>query len=378
MKRLLSCCLLLLACSGTRLDGQDVLVDPDAAILPNAIGLVVTESSSALDSAAVETLLPGTHRRVTTTGFALDPDTHLRRLVDAQGREHLYTIQRTQGVIVERDRSGAQLARFDVTEPGMAAAKSDPADVAIGPDGALWVTRFGLSTLLILEPDGSHRRTVDLAAFDDDGLPQMSAIAIDSGRALVALEKLDTRLQTKTKGAVVSIDLATYAATAFVDLPAKTPREKFVRGPDGALYVACIGGPLNTTADRDAALVRVDPSTKTATKVLDAATVGGFVSAFDLGDGSTGYAIVAAFEGDNPTRLIRFDVATGVVGATWATSAGYKFWDVAAVGEQVLLADRADDAPGIRVLSRADGSRLGHISTRLPPIELIVVRSPGS
>ncbi|MGZ3451323.1 MAG: hypothetical protein ACXVEF_17075 [Polyangiales bacterium] len=377
MRRLLLAALILTSCSGTRFDGQDQLADPDAEILPLDVGVVIAESSAALDSAAIETILPGTHRRVTTTGFALDPDMLLRRLVDAQGREHLYTIHRTQGVIVERDRSGNQVARFDVTEPGIPAAKSDPADVALGPDGALWVTRFGLPTLLVLEPDGARRRTVDLASFDDDGLPQMTAIAIDGGRVLVALEKLDTRLQTKTKGTIVAIDLTTYAATAFVDLPAKTPREKFVRGPDGALYVACIGGPLSSPVDRDAALVRVDPSTKTATKVLDGTAAGGFVSAFDLADGVTGYAIVADYDGDNPTRLVTFDVQTGTVGATWATSAHYKFWDVAAVGDQVLLADRTDEAPGLRVLSRRDGSRLGHVSTRLPPIEFVVVRSPG-
>jgi hypothetical protein len=339
--------------------------------------VIVAESSSALDAAAIEGIVPGTHRRTTTTGFALDPDTLLRRLVDAQGREHIYTIQRTQGVIVERDRTGLQLARFDVTEPGIPAAKSDPADLAIAPDGSLWVTRYLQSTLLVLEPDGTRRRTVDLSSFDDDGNPQMTAIAIDSGRAIVALEKLDDAggLTTKTKGTLISIDLATYAATPFVELPAKTPREKFVRGPDGALYVACIGGPRNSPPDRDAALVRVDLASKTASKVLDAATVGGFVTAFDLADGVTGYAIVAGYDGDNPTKLVTFDVGTGAAGATWATSAGYMFWDVAAVGAQLLLADRTQKAPGVRVLARSDGARLGHIPTRLPPIEMIVVRS---
>jgi hypothetical protein len=377
MKRLFLCTLLV-ACSGTRFDGQDGLADPDAEILPKDVGVIVAESSSALDAAAIEGIVPGTHRRTTTTGFALDPDTLLRRIVDAQGREHIYTIQRAQGTIVERDRTGLQLARFDVTEPGFPAAKSDPADVALAPDGSLWVTRYLQSTLLVLEPDGTRRRTIDLSSFDDDGNPQMTAIAIDSGRAIVALEKLDDTdkfLKTKTKGSLVSIDLATYAVTPLLDLPAKTPREKFVRGPDGALYIACIGGPENATPDHDAALVRIDLEKKTATKVLDGPTIGGFVTAFDMADGVTGYAIVAAFDGDNPTRLVTFDVATGAVGATWATSAGYYFWDVAAVGSQVLLADRTPEVPGLRILSRSDGARLGHVRTRLPPIEMVVLRS---
>jgi hypothetical protein len=367
---------LTVACSTV---AGDPIQDPDAALLPSDVGLFIVESSSSLDAAAIEALLPSTHRRVITTGFGLDPDALVRRLVDAQGNEHIFTIHRQQALVVERDRSGAALEgrRYDVSEPGLEPARVDPADVALAPDGSLWITLYLLPTVLVLAPDGTRRATVDLSAFDDDGKPEMTAIAIDSGKAYVALEKLTPDLQTKTKGSIVQIDLETRAASAFVDLPAKTPREKFVRGPDGALHIACIGGPLSKSVDRDAGIVRVDLAQKSAKLVFDGAKAGGFPTAFDLGDGYTGYAIVADFTGDNPTRLVTFDVATGNVTATWATSAGYQFWDVAAFGDLVLLADRTTDAPGLRILSRRDGSRLGHLSTRLSPIEFVVVRAPG-
>lgn len=373
------------ACSNDVVGGGDASADPDAAVMPLEMGFLACESSSTLDSAAVEAIVPGTHRRVTTTGFSLDPDCAIRRLVDKHGAEHLYTVHRTQGVVVERDRTGAQVHRFDVNEPGAQPGQTDPWDVAFGPDDNLWITRFGSKSLLLLkglDPGiGTTVATVDLSAFADaDGRPDMSAIAFVGETALVALERLDHGFEPKNTATVVAIDVNSRQPAAFLDLPRKTPQGRFTVAPDGSLYLPCIGGPLSNPPNAEAGIVRIDVDRKSATVVLDATAtdVPTFPTSVSVVDAHTAYATVAELAGDNPTRVVRFDPTTGKVADTYAKTAGYLLWQVEAAQDQLFVADRSTSAPGVRVLQRSDGVRVGFVPTRLPPTELVVMRAPDS
>jgi hypothetical protein len=381
VKKLSILCLVFLGCSGLSLNDAPAEADPDArALLPRDVGVFITESSVALDAAAIESILPGTHRRSLITGLGLDTDMQLRRLHDKAGKEHIFTLQDTQGVVVERDREGRTVRRFDVFEPGNA-ARANPLDVAFDQEDNLWITRHGEKSLIVISlAAGTVVTKIDLAPFaDDDGFPDMSAIAIVDKTAYVALRRLESGFGTlKNAAQIVAIDTDTFAVRPYLELPAKDPGPKF-RAHRGALFISCIGGPLvRPEPDRNAALVRIDLANGTATKVLDAEAAGGFVTAFDLVD-DRGYAIVAEFTSDNPTRLVRFDLASGKIDATWARTSSYQLWDVAAVkGSLLLVADRAEEAPGLRVLSTTDGAQLGKIPTKLLPIETVVLLQPDS
>ncbi len=363
-------------CSGG-LNGEAPEADEAARrYLPKTVGVLISESASSLDSAAIESILPGTHRRVITTGFGVDPDMQLRRLRDPEnGKERIFTLHSTQGVVVERDRDGKSVARHEVFEAGKSPSTANPLDVAIADDGALWITRHGEPSLLVVAKDRT-RRKVDLAPFgDEDGMPDMSAVTILDGRAYVALRGLRAGFDPAYVSRIVVVDTKTLAVAPFLDLPAKDPGAKF-RVRDGALWISCIGGPLSQPPNQEAALVRIDLASKTATAILPPAVVSGFVTAFDFVEDGSAFAVVASFAEENPTSLVRFDPTTGKVGDTVASTTGYDLWDVVAVSgsELVLVADRDPTAPGVRVLSRIDGARLGYLPTRLPPIEVIVLR----
>lgn len=371
---------LLSACS-SGFNGETLDGDESARLLPREVGVFISESSATFDGAALETILPGTHKRVRTEGFGLDVDMQTRRLVDPDGRERIFTLHATQGLVVERDREHRRLQEWSVFEDGKLPASANPRDLAFAPDGSLWITRYAETSLLILGKNGA-RATVDLQAFaDDDGRPDMSAIAIVGDTAYVALRRLESGFgTTKNDPVLVAIDTRTRTARPFVTLPAKNPGEKFrVRG--GALWISCIGGPLMTPPDQNAALVRVDLATATAKKAFDAKAAGGFVTAFELADDATGYAIVASFESrDNPTSVLRFDPSRGVRldAEPWARTSGYSLWDLGLLPTSglLLVADRSRDAPGLRILSTRDGARLGHLTTRLEPVEFFFLRSP--
>lgn len=359
------------SCSGTGA-GRDF----DADALPNDVGVFVTESSKSLDSAAIEVVEPGTHRRVTVSGFGLGSDLQLRRLVDPDGRERIFTIDSGKGVVVERDRDAQVVRTFDAFDPELGAARANPLDVAIARDGSLWITRSFLKSVLVLEPDGTRRATIDLSSFADaDGNPDMSAIAIVDSTAYVALRRLTSGFDPVERSTVVAIDVTTHAAAPFVELPAKDPGAEF-RARGGALWISCIGGPLSSPPNQEAGLVRIDLATRTATNVLDVAAAGGFVTAFDFADDQTGFAIVASYADDNPTALRRFDPTTGVLEEPFAATAGYTLWDVAVVRgtDLLLVADRNEESPGLRVLSQTTGIREGFVPTQLPPIEVLVLR----
>lgn len=370
---------LLVACS-SGLNGETREADPDARLLPREIGVFISESSASYDAAAIESVAAITHERVRIEGFGIDIDMQARRLVDAKGRERIFTLHATQGAIVERDRAGRSIEAFQVYDEGRAPGTANPRDAAFASDGTLWITRYAQPTLLILDLEKKTRATVDLTAFaDGDGVPDMSAIAIEGDTAYVALRRLDKGFSTtKNDSTIVAIDVKTRVARPFVTLPAKNPVDKF-RRHGRELWLSCIGGPLDKVPDTSAALVRIDLAAATAKVVLDAKSAGGFIPAFDLVDDATGYAIVAAFGGDNPTSVVRFDPSRGVLldATPWTRTTGYSLWDLNALPATglLLVADRSKDAPGLRILSTRDGAQLGHLPTRLPPVEFFFLRS---
>jgi len=371
--------LLFLGCSGVSLNDAPPDADPDArALLPRDLGVFVTESSTSLDAAAIESILPNTHRRATITGFSLATDVQLRRLRDSRGVEHIYTLQASDAIVVERDREGRSVKRLDVAAEGVPVNLTNPLDLAFDRHDNLWITRHGARSLIVVSPNDKPLTTVDLSAFaDDDGIPDMSAIEIVDRTAYVALRRLEKGFGTrKNTSTIVAIDTDTFVPRPFLELPAKDPGAKF-QAHEGALFISCIGGPLlKDGPDQSAALVRIDPATATARALLPPAVAGGFVTAFAL-VAERGYAIVASFEQDNPTKVVRFDLGTGAIDATWASSSDYRFWDIVAVrGTSLLVADRSEQAPGLQVLDMADGSRRGKIPTRLPPIEALVLAAP--
>jgi len=373
------------------LDGASPESDPNAVVLGKDAGVMIVESSSSLDGAAIESILPGTHRRVRTEGLLLGTDLQVRRLVDAKGGEHIFTVHSDQGLVIERDREGRALEgrRYVVYDKARGPSSANPLDVALAADGSVWITRHGERSLLVFAPDGTVRATVDLASFaDDDGIPDMSAIAIVGDVAYVALRRLEKGFGTrKNVSQIVAIDVNTRTPSLLLDLPVKDPGARFLRRGN-ELWISCIGGPLtkdavgNPDPDRSAGLVRIDLGARKATVALSAEAAKGFVTAFDLVDDHTGYAIVGDFAPDNPTSLVRFDPTTGKLldASPWARTSGYKLWDVTALttaaGEGLLLvADRTEENPGLRVLSTRDGARVGFIPTRLLPIQQIVLRS---
>lgn len=377
-------------------------VDPDTAAMPRSVGMVVVQSD--FTSGGSLTVDPDTHATYEPATIAWDPDPEIRRLIDPSGDEHLFVIGRRFGRLMEIQRDGRFIPRAGSDEPrywsvvddGADPASANPYDAAYAPDGTLWVTRYNQPSLVILDANGNRTGTVDLKAFADaDGIPEMTAIAILDGVAYVALARLSAAAGETYPGPtaggsiIVAIDTATRAITQpFAGpLPVPTPVERFrhaVFGPTTQLFLACRGAPLSKTKV-PGGLVQLDFAAKTQRVVLDgsaltpvgAETFRGFVSGYDVLDDERGFAVLASMDDPaNPTSVVEFNPTTAkIVSKVWYGRSEYMLFDLAIADDRLLVADRARDNQAIVVLDASDGATLGRVPTRLPPVELVILRS---
>ncbi len=348
----------------------------DGSVFPAGIGVMIVESTYDGQS-IVEAVDSSTHVRALQTGVGYDADPHLRKLLGADGRARYFLVGSTNGTVSELDAHGVVMQVISARDDAKGTA-SNPQDVALMSDGTLLVTRGKLSSLLFLHPDGA-RETADLASFaDPDGNPDADAVTIVGESAFVTLRRLGDGFDILPAfpSILVAVDLAKpHATRKIAELPPDPfgPIRKRPGGPDGELWITSIAGPISTPPTHGAALVRVDASTGAVVRVLDEANVHGFVDAFDLRSEHEGYAIVASFEGANPTHLVAFDPATGVLRWSLAPRAEYVLWDVQARGDLLFVTDRTKETPNLALLRTSDGAPVAQFATRTLPIDFVLL-----
>ncbi len=277
---------------------------------------------------------------------------------------------------------GASETTFELATGGKAKGPHNPHDADLDADGRLWVARFEQPGVAVLEPDGSFGGVVDLSSFADvDGLPEVEAIRVVSGRAFAVLERLDRRTwKPAENGLLVAIDVASRSVVGSVDLGGKNPFGRMKSAPwdpSGATVVLAMPGDFYALDDGHAAVI-VNLETLDVTGIAEENTFGGSIVEIALAAPDEAYAIVAGIELENPTRLVRFDPSGKTEPRVLAdTREGgkrgtYDYAGLAVVGRHVLLGDRAYGAPAIHIFERATGLEVGSLKPeRLPPVSLL-------
>lgn len=239
------------------------------------------------------------------------------------------------------------LARYSVDDPG-SAGDSNPQDVAVTAAGALWVPRFNVPTLLVMDASGKPTTSIDLSSHDPDGNPNMSAIRIEpiSGaeKAFVALERLDDRAQFASvrPSSIVRIDVATRTVEAEVTLQGRDPFGAIAEN-GGAFFLAAPGS-FDIADEKDAGIERFDPASFTTTYLLGEAELGGSVTEVAV-NGSCGVAILAdPTHAVNATSLVTFDADHGTALTTsknpLLATAGFDLAALAWRGNVLMVGDR--------------------------------------
>jgi hypothetical protein len=266
----------------------------------------------------------------------------------------LFYVARDNDTVFELDpRCGNATEKMNVH--GNAMGTTDPQDVAVAPDGALWLPRFNVPQIAVVGADATHAvDVIDLSMYDGDGNPQASAVAIadvgGAAKAFVALERLDDKDGFKAKQAsqMLRIDVATRKVEMAIDLAAKNPFGTMEATSD-ALFLADVGD-LAVADETTAGVERFDLAASTTRLLVREADMGGSVVQIAVTAGC-GAAIVAdASAMMNRTSLVTFDpdkgtvLAKAVLGPTEAYDLQGLAWTQG--GRVLLVGDRRPSGGG--------------------------------
>jgi hypothetical protein len=258
---------------------------------------------------------------------------------------------------------------------------SNPADIVFTGVHKAYVTRYELSSLLIVDPqNGATINTISLASFADaDGIPEMDRMAMWGPWLFVSVQRLNRNagFTPTDHSVVVVIDTRTDTVhdvdpgtpgVQGITLPAKNPVTAFAFDRAGRkLLLGCAGfyGAL------DGGIVAIDPETHQSLGVLASEpALGGELSDVEWYTATRSFAIVSdlAFN----TKLIRWNPTTGAATGTIFNPGGFTLPDCALDGTgRLWLCHNDFTNPGVRVYDcDTDALLAGPIDTGLPPYQI--------
>jgi hypothetical protein len=274
-----------------------------------------------------------------------------------------FWIARDLGRIIEVDPSGLHAKATYNANDADAGGSTNPQDVAVAPDGSLWIARFNVPTILVLSADGYTRRTIDLSSFDpvthnpraasikilDPGQPNGSPGSMMTSKAYVDMEILDDNTnETSTRPSLlIRLDLATLAVEDHIQLKGQNPIGLMVQVgnqlylADASNWGSAQGEPALGLDQDKGGIEVVDTASFTSRLLVDDVTLGGHTVQLAVANGC-GVAIIAGAWPLTPTSLIRFDPTSGTVAdmsnrTVIPANSGFDLSGLAWVGGNVLL-----------------------------------------
>jgi hypothetical protein len=292
----------------------------------------------------------------------------------------IFFVDRQQGVLDPIDTktlglSGDPIAAFAV---GKDPAEPNPHGLDVDADGQLWIARFGMASLAVVDPAGKLVAAIDLSDLDpDDGVPDMEAVHVDGDRVHVAVELLEFNadgaglVRPRGPGKIVTIDRVTRARTGTFTLAGQNPFGPFApMDAAGSRFAIATPGRIFATDAQDGIDV-VDFAQGTATQLISESELGGSVTEVVIAGPTEGYAIVAGDGEASPTSLVRFNPQTGKRTKILDAATRFLHSGLAIDGGLVLVGDHTLEGGGILAFDRETQASRGRIAAhRLPPWSL--------
>ena len=298
-------------------------------------------------------------------------------LAGARGR--IFFVDRQQGVLDPIDPKTLGLAGDPIATfaAGQDPGAPNPHGLDVDAEGQLWIARFGLGSLAVVDPAGKLAATVDLSDLDPDGVPDMEAVHVDGDRVHVALELLEFNADAmghvlpRGPGLIVTIDRATRARAGMFALAGRNPFGPFApMDAAGTRFAIATPGRIFATDAEDGIDV-VDFAQGTAQQLISEIALGGSATEVIVAGPTEGYAIVAGDGEKSPTSLVQFDPSTGKRTYVLDTATRFLHSGLAVDGALVLVGDHTIETGGILAFDRATQAARGRITAhRLPPWSL--------
>ncbi|MCK9463902.1 MAG: hypothetical protein M0R80_30160 [Proteobacteria bacterium] len=260
-------------------------------------------------------------------------------------------------------------------------AGTNPQDIAVVSADRAYVARYKEPSLLVVDPlDGTPLGEVDLTPYaDGDGSPEAAWLLFHGDRVYAALQKLDG-YEVDGPSAVAVIDAASGEVEREIPLAGANVYGKL-------RYAAAIDRVPLVVVGRfgalDGGIQLLDPNDDTVSPyVITEEALGGDLADAVIAASDRGFAVIGVTaEGGQATRLVQFDPSAGTVVATLIDDDD---WDLGFIeldpdGDELWVADRSPEAPGVRVFDAETGAELtdGPIDVGLPPFMICFAASGG-
>jgi len=249
---------------------------------------------------------------------------------------------------------------------------ANPHSMAFLNEHKAYITRNDDTMLWVVDPSATSEETfkigeIDLSAYaDDDGLPEMSPMALGGGKLYVGCQRLDRNAGwTPQDGRVVVIDTGDDTVLGEVVLEKGNPQSMAISG--GELYVSSAASLFDPS---DGAIEWIDLATDTYGGVrVTEAELGGNVGELLFRSPSKAYVIA----GNWPEYVVRpADLDADEVLPPLEGSQAAHAMALGSTGELLVL-DRSQETPGVYVYGASDQLLAGPIPTGLPPNTIAVV-----
>ncbi len=255
---------------------------------------------------------------------------------------------------------------------------SNPQDIAFVSPVKAYISRYGSTDLLVVDPrTGAGRGTISLAGFaDSDGLPEMSRMALVGPWLFVACQRL-TNFLAVNPSVVVVIDTRTDQVVdqelinpgiQGITLTGRNPFTDFVYDPVAQeLLIGCAGA----YGVADGGIERIDAVTRRSLGyAITEAALGGDVLDVVWNGAMHSYAIVSDASFNN--LLVSWNPTAGAAIDTVYAPGGFNLPDceINALGE-LYVCDNGFTTPGVRIYrAGADTLLAGPLGTGLPPSQI--------
>jgi len=263
-----------------------------------------------------------------------------------------------------------------VTEYSVGAG-TNPQDIAFVGNKA-YVSRLQAKTLLVVEPlTGNKLKEIDLSQFaDEDGIPEMSGMAVYKKRLFVALQMLNENeffWPPVDNGRLIEIDTDKDEIVKEYKLNGKNPwaLSDSLLQFNGFIYLIEHGSSFDTT---DGIVEKFDPSTGTLETVTTEEKLGGDISDIAIFSGEKAFAVIS--DKNWNTKVIEFNLKTGEKTKEIFSPGGYSISDIEVYKDFLLIAYRPSEGrAGIIVINAHTGEVLTEraIETFLPPFDIEVI-----
>ena len=236
---------------------------------------------------------------------------------------------------------------------------SNPQDVALAGTRA-YVPLYNKKDVQVWELGGGTPTapvaSVDLASYDEDGVPNANSVVVHDGRAYVTLDLLDTQMfpQPRGKGKVAVIDTATNQVATTLELQYTNPYDFMVVRGD-RLIVSTFADFSGTLGCLEQIVPGAQPRVESC--LVENTAVMGVINSIAVGPTET-YLAVSAFDADfNQTAQLRRVNASGTLMPNAMTPEAHIPTDVAySPSGHLVYSDVAGG--GIRVLDATTGTEL--------------------